>query len=104
MDWAVGGAIEHGSFMMALAAVALTCLVILLALSGVIAYIRVRSAARSIATEVASSTAAEVAEKAANEYLQAEIPAIIEAYGALGQNSVKDELADEVAENQEEEG
>lgn len=102
MEWAVGGAIEHGSFMMAFMAVALTCVVVLLALSGLVAYIRVKATAKAIAAAEARATACEIAERAANEYLQAEIPAIIEAYGALGQNSVKDELADEVAENQDE--
>jgi hypothetical protein len=97
--WAVGGAIEHGSFLMALAAVALTGIAILLALGGVIAYIRVHDTARKVAAREARETATGLAEQAANNYLQAEIPAIIAAYGELSQ-SVSDEAADRVAAEQ----
>lgn len=102
VQWTIGGAIEHGAFLMALASALLTTLGILIAISGVIAYIRIRSSARAIAAEEARSTAESIAEKAANDYLQAEIPAIIAAYSALGQSSVTDDIADEIAENQDE--
>lgn len=102
-EWTIGGAIEHGSFLMALAAVALTGIAILLALGGVIAYIRIRYSAGKIAAQEARDTAGALAEKAANDYLQAEIPAIIAAYGELSQ-AVPDETADDVARQQAEEG
>lgn len=98
-DWAIGGAIEHGAFLMALAAVLLTCVAILLALGGIVAYIRVKDAARKAATVEARQTATRLAEAAANTYLQTEIPAIIAAYGELSQ-SVSDTDADTVASEQ----
>lgn len=101
--WVIGGAIEHGAFLMSLAAVALTALVILLAIAGVIAYVRVKYHARKTATKVAQKTAQEVAERAANIYLQTEMPAIMAAYDALGQDAVSDEEANRTAESQDDE-
>lgn len=100
-EWTIGGAIEHGSFMMALAAVLLTAVAVLLAVSGLIAYIRVRWSARSIATEEARKTAEAIAEKAANDYLQAELPAIVSAYAAFSKGAVADVAADQIAGSQE---
>lgn len=99
-EWIIGGAIENGAFLMALVSVLLTILGILLALGGVIAYIRVRHIAKSIAAEEAKSTAHELAEKAATAYLEAELPAIMAEYSALGQASISDNMADSIAQNQ----
>lgn len=69
-QWIAASLVENGSFLLSLVSALLTALGILLALSGVIAYIRVKSAARAIAVEEARNTAQAIAEKAANDYLR----------------------------------
>lgn len=103
MEWTLGRAIEHGSFLMALAAVLLSALGILLVMSGVIAYIRVKSSAKKIAREVAQKTAREVAEYEVNLYLQSEMPAIMSAYMELARNSASYEEGDRIAASKNEE-
>ena len=100
MDWAIGGAIEHGSFLMAMAAVGLSCVIVLIGFSGVIAYIRVKHHAKVAAIQQADETAREIAEQTANLYLQAEIHGIIGSYSELGQTADGD-VANQVAEKQE---
>ncbi|GAA4533809.1 hypothetical protein GCM10023174_28650 [Chelativorans composti] len=99
IDWTIGGAIEHGSFLMAMTAVALSCVVVLISISGVIAYIRVKHHARLAAIQQADETAREIAERVTNRYLLAELPAIIGSYHELGQ-TLDGEIADRVAATQ----
>ncbi|MCF1505640.1 hypothetical protein L0F51_17950 [Afifella sp. H1R] len=74
---------------------------ILLALSGIVAYIDVKRTARKTAEEVATRIARDVAEREAVAYLQAEMPAIMDAYLELARDAVDD--PDAIAAAQEDE-
>ncbi len=97
MQWTIGGAIEHGSFLMALSAVLLTGIGILLVISGIIAYIRIKSSSKKIARKEAERIAREIAEREANLYLQAEMPALMQAYMELAGNAVSFDDGDRIA-------
>lgn len=97
MEWTLGRAIEHGSFLMALAAVFLGVLGILLVVSGVIAYIRIKSSAKKLAGKEARKIARKIAEHEANLYLQTEMPAIMNSYMELLKNSASHDEGDRIA-------
>lgn len=99
-EWAIGGAIEHGAFLMALASVLLTCIGILLALAGVIAYIRVKDTARKAAREEAMEIASKLAESAAIRYLEIELPNIYREYVDLARNAATYNDGDDIAEKE----
>lgn len=74
---------------------------ILIALAGVIAFINFRSVARRQAKEEAQRIAAETAERTANEYLQAELPKLLEEYRELFGSNCSSEEIDKIAKAQE---
>lgn len=98
--WLITGAIEHGSFMMAVAAVALGSLTILMAISGVIAYIRIRWKAGRVAANVARATAEEITETTVNLYLQEHLSAILAEYIELNKGGVSSKTANDIARNE----
>ena len=76
---------------------------LILVLGGVFAFINFRSIARSQATEEAKERAKEVAERVANEYLQGELPGIIDAnLDLMDRGSLSDDDTNSVAEAQDE--
>ncbi len=78
---------------------------IILALGGIVAFLNLRKIAKSQAVSVSTKIAEDVAERAANEYLQRELPNVIEAYRAfLDPDKTSDEKADELASVQEKPG
>ena len=75
---------------------------LILVLGGAFAYVNFRSLARSQAKDEAKKVAEEVAERIANEYLQRELPDIIEPYiGMMGIGENSDDSAGNMAETQE---
>ena len=76
---------------------------IALVVGGLFAYFDIRATAKRIARDEARSLAQELVERRANEYLQAELPGLLEEYSYLfGSGSTSDDEADEIAEAQEE--
>ena len=69
---------------------------------GVFAFINFRSVAKEQATAEANRIAKEVAERVTNEYLQAELPNLIEAYRSYVEtDSVSDDSAAKIANAQD---
>jgi|GEM_PF-6754200 len=87
----------------ALLSVSLTSITILLAVSAVFAYIRVKKKAEKVARKEAARLAKEVAELEACRYLQAEMPALMKEHIELGENaeSLLDITGDKIAEMNE---
>jgi hypothetical protein len=84
-----------------IATAVLGAVAILLAIAGVLAYLDLRARSAKIAEGEARKVAGQIAERAAVDYLQEEIPALMNAYHELAQNAVSNEQADEIAESQE---
>lgn len=85
---------------LALASVLLGGVAILLAVGGVFAFMHLRQIARKEARKVAKIIAAEVSERTANNYLQAELPAIISAHEELARNAATYTEGDEIADSE----
>lgn len=97
MKWAVGGAIEHGAFLMAAATLFLSGIGVLLVISGVIAYIKIKGSAKKLAKQEALKVSQKIAEREANLYLQRELPNIIQEYMELSRNAVSYDDGDRIA-------
>ncbi|MBF9059105.1 hypothetical protein HKCCSP123_07910 [Rhodobacterales bacterium HKCCSP123] len=70
----------------------------ILVLGGIFAFLNFRSIARTQAIAQAKETAEATAERVTNEYLQRELPDLMEAYRSfLGSEDVTDEVADRMA-------
>lgn len=80
-----------------LVSVLLAAIAVLLALAGIYAFFSVKNSARIVARE----TAEEIAEKAANLYLQEKLPEIIDSYKDFIKGGVNQQIADRIAEAQE---
>lgn len=76
-----------------LVTVLLTCIGIILAIGGLLAYCSIRRSAQEAAKEVAEG----IAETAANNYLQAKLPEILEAYREFIRDGVNEEVANQIA-------
>lgn len=78
---------------------------IILVLGGVFAFVNFRSIARQHAIAQAKETAEATAERITNEYLQRELPDLLEAYRSfLNSDDVSNEAADKMASAQEDGG
>lgn len=74
----------------------------ILVLGGIFAFLNFRSIAKSHAIAQAKETAEATAERVTNEYLQRELPDLLDAYRSfLDSDDVSDEDADDMAEAQE---
>lgn len=84
----------------------LTIVGITIIVVGWIAYIDFRNLAQSRAETVAKDIAEKVAERAANEYLQRELPDVVETYADYLKDSdpISDQSAEELSSTQEETG
>lgn len=78
--------------------VVLAAVTVTLATGGVIAFFNIKSNAKKIAEKVAEQHSKEVAERVANEYMQKNLPDIIQAYDQLGKNSAERDVSNEIAE------
>ncbi|WP_227287009.1 hypothetical protein [Boseongicola sp. H5] len=80
----------------------LTAIGLILVLGGLFAFINFRAIAREQAKKEAAKVARETAERVTNEYVQQELPDIIDAYRSfMDSEEVSDESADEMANAQE---
>lgn len=80
----------------------LTGIGVLLVLGGVFAFIDLKRTAKATAKATAIEEARSIAEKVTNDYLQRELPDLIEAYRAfLDDEDVSDDAANQLAEAQE---
>lgn len=84
-----------------ISSVLLGCVGVVLAVGGIFAFLNLRSIARETAKAEAGRIAGTVAERAANDYIQAELPAILAAYANINRDAPSDEDADRVAAAQE---
>ena len=82
-------------------AVLLACISIVLVLGGIIAFINIRTSAMARAEKAASEKAEQLAEAAAVRYLEREMPALLNEYVRLVEDSGSDEAANKIAEAQE---
>jgi hypothetical protein len=80
-----------------LVSILLACIGILMALGGIYGFFNVRSKASDIAETIAKS----VAEEAANNYLQEQLPNILEAYEDLIERKIDESVVDKIAGVQE---
>lgn len=77
----------------------------ILVLGGIFAFINFRSIAKAQAVEEARKTAEATAERVTNEYLQRELPDLLEAYRSfLDSNDVTDDAANQMANAQDDDG
>ena len=74
----------------------LACLAIILVVAGIFAFLNLRALARSSAREESRKTA----ERAAVEYLQEELPRMVEDYWKLARNATSKEQANQLAEEE----
>lgn len=77
----------------------------ILVLGGIFAFLNFRSIAKAHAIAQAKETAEATAERVTNEYLQRELPDLLEAYrNFLDSDDVSDEAADQMASAQDDDG
>jgi hypothetical protein len=82
----------------------LTLVSLILVVGGVIAYLNFRSIAKQHAITEATKVAEVTAERATNEYLQKELPDLLEAYRSfLNSEGMSDDEADELGSAQDNE-
>lgn len=91
---------DYAPTALALASVLLSGIAILLALTGVFAFLHIRRLARKEARKVAKIVAEEVSERCAVNYLQAELSAIIGAHQELARNAATYTEGDEIADSE----
>ena len=78
---------------------------LILVFGGLFAFVNFRSIAKSQAVAEAREVAEATAERVTNEYLQRELPDLLEAYRSfLDSDDVSDEQADRMAEAQDSDG
>lgn len=94
------GRLDFASVLLAIGGIALGVVAVALVLGGIIAWIRFREVAKSQATREATRIAEELAERKANEYLQDNLPVIVDAYMSMFERMVNDR-ADEIAGSQD---
>ena len=74
--------------------VLLQCLAIGIVLSGIIGYLTIRNKAKKqatkVATQISEKIARDIAEKVANEYIQQNLPEILESYRSFFANNATD--------------
>ncbi len=85
---------------LSIASVLLGLVGILIAISGVFAFMHLRKVARREAKRIAKTVAASTSEKAAVEYLQAELPNIVREYRELARNAATYEDGDDIADSE----
>lgn len=80
----------------------LTLVSLILVVGGVIAYLNFRSIAKAHAITEATKVAEDTAERVTNEYLQKELPDLLEAYRSfLNSEGMSDDDADEMGSAQD---
>ncbi|NNE78823.1 MAG: hypothetical protein HKN18_00995 [Silicimonas sp.] len=81
----------------------LTIIGLILVAGGIFAFLNLRRVARETAKEEAATVAEAKAERVTNEYLQAELPDLMEAYRGFfdSEDAISDEDADRMANAQE---
>ena len=79
--------------------VVLACLAIIIVFSGIYGFIHFRGVARDTAREETRK----IAERVAVEYLQSELPGMMEEHRKLAENAVTAEQADQIAQAQDDE-
>jgi hypothetical protein len=96
-----GGDLPSHSWILDTMAVSLAAMTIVLALAGIVAFLNLRDQARKAAKKEANTVCPEIAERVANQYLQENLPKILDEYRELGWGSVGAQSADDIASAQE---
>ena len=89
-------------YLLTIASVLVGTVGILLALGGIIAFLNVRQRAEKEARQVATDVAKNLSERITVNYLQRELPAIMNEYRELAANAVAGEQANEIARRESE--
>lgn len=87
---------------LSIASVLLGCVGILIAISGVFAFLNIRSQAKREARDVATEIARDLSERAAIDYLRRELPSIVHEYRELGSNAAVEGQANKIADRESE--